>query len=112
LACNEFLYLLDHEQGGSGLGIAACASDEFGVTLCLCLKNGSLTFCFCIVGGKGCIRLTSRNSALALGFCFGCNLDLLFRNLFTSDFLSTQALTLEFILSLFNLNLRFALGDF
>ena len=98
--------------GGVGGGIAASAGDQSSITFGLGFKNGSLTFCFGVVGSKGGVSLTLGDAALAFGFGLGSNLNLLLRNFLTSDFLCTQALTFKFVLSLFNFDLSLTLGDF
>ena len=56
--------------------------------------------------------MTLGDAALALSLCLGRNLDLLLRDFLTSDFFGSEALAFKFVLSLLNLDLRLALGDF
>ena len=112
LSSHEFLDLLNHEQGGSGLGVAASAGDESGITFCFGFEHSALPLCFGVVGSQGGVSLTLGDAALALGLGFGCDFDLLLRDFLTGNFLGSQALAFKLVLRLLDFNLGLALGDF
>ena len=109
---HEFFDLLNHQERGCSLGVSTGACHEFGITFCLGFEDGLLTRCFCVVRCEGGVCLTLGDAALAFCFGFCSDFDLLLRNFLTSDLLCTQALTFKLVLSLLDLNLSLALGDF
>ena len=112
LTGHEFFDLLDHEERSSGFGIASGAGHESSITLGFGFEHRSLTLGFGVVGRQGGVGLTLCDAALAFGLGFCSDLNLLLRDFLTSDFLGSQALAFELVLSLFDFDLSLTLSDF